>query len=224
MRIHDRLSAGLVGFGWLMALLLLGPIDGPRAATSDAEPLPQGEHETAVFAGGCFWCVESDFDHVPGVHRTVSGYTGGTTVDPTYKTVVAGRTGHREAVEITYDPARVSFEELLEIFWRTVDPTDGGGQFCDRGHSYTTAIFPTSEEQRRIAEASKQRLLASGVLGNSIETPVAPTAPFYPAEDYHQDYYEKNPLRYNFYRLTCGRDRRIESLWGDEAHRGIEKE
>ena len=177
--------------------------------------------EVATFAGGCFWCVESDFDKVPGVVRTVSGYTGGTLADPTYKRVSAGGTGHREAVQIFYDPKQVTYATLVEIFWRSVDPTDGGGQFCDRGQSYETAIFANSLEQKQQAEASKRELQRSGVLNRPVVTPIEVAAPFYPAEDYHQDYYQKNPLRYGLYRYSCGRDARIEELWGEDAHRGI---
>ncbi len=177
--------------------------------------------EVATFAGGCFWCVESDFDKVPGVVRTVSGYTGGAVPDPTYKRVSAGGTGHREAVQIFYDPKRVSYAALVEIFWRSVDPTDAGGQFCDRGESYETAIFANSLEQKQEAEASKGALGRSDVLKQPVVTPIEVAGPFYPAEDYHQDYYQENPLRYGFYRYRCGRDSRIEAIWGEDAFRGI---
>ena len=142
--------------------------------------------------------------------------------DPTYKRVSAGGTGHREAVQIFYDPKQVSYAALVEIFWRSVDPTDGGGQFCDRGESYGTAIFANTLEQTRQAEASKDELLSSGVLEQPVVTPIEAARAFYPAEDYHQDYYRKNPLRYGFYRYRCGRDSRVETLWGEEAYRGIE--
>ncbi len=177
------------------------------------------ELATATFAGGCFWCVEADFDHVPGVVETVSGYTGGTVADPSYEQVSAGGTGHREAVRIAYDPSRVSYEALLTAFWHSVDPTDAGGQFCDRGESYQTAIFVQDEEQRRAAEASKAA--AQEVLGDTVVTPIEEAGPFYPAEDYHQGYYEKNPLRYRYYRWGCGRDARIEQVWGERAFEGI---
>ena len=175
--------------------------------------------ETAIFAGGCFWCVEADFDKVPGVLETVSGYTGGGVEDPTYEEVSAGGTGHREAVQISYDPDKVSYEELLTVFWHSVDPTDAGGQFCDRGESYTTAVFVDDAEQRRLAEASKQA--AEDELGQEIVTPIEDTAPFYRAEEYHQNYYKKNSLTYSFYRWRCGRDARIEELWGESAFEGI---
>ena len=177
------------------------------------------EQETAIFAGGCFWCVEADFDKVPGVVETVSGYTGGTVEDPTYEQVSAEDTGHREAVRITYDPDQVSYEELLTAFWHSVDPTDAGGQFCDRGESYTTAIFVENEEQRQMAEVSKEE--ARQELGQEIVTSIEEAGPFYRAEDYHQDYYEKSPVRYRYYRWSCGRDERIEELWGEAAFEGI---
>lgn len=177
--------------------------------------------ERAIFAGGCFWCVEADFDKAPGVLETVSGYTGGTTGNPTYKEVSHGGTGHREAVRIVYDPAKVGYDELLTVFWRTVDPTDAGGQFCDRGVSYETAVFVTDAGQRRIAEASKQA--AAEALDREIVTKIEDAGTFYPAEGYHQDYYRKNPLRYKFYRWNCGRDQRVKELWGDDAYKGIPK-
>ena len=181
------------------------------------------EPAVATFAGGCFWCVESDFDAVPGVAETVSGYTGGTVENPTYQQVTAGGTGHREAVQIRYDPEQVSYERLLHIFWRSVDPTDGGGQFCDRGDSYQTAIFAGNEEERRLAEASKEALELSAVLDEPVVTPIEPAGEFYPAENYHQDYYTKNPVRYRFYRFSCGRDSRVQQVWGRQAHDGIER-
>jgi len=195
------------------------------AQTTGTAPDKQAPNrtETAVFAGGCFWCVEKDFDHVPGVVRTTSGYTGGTTANPTYKDVTQGDSGHYEAVEIKFDPEQVHFEELVEIFWRSVDPTDAGGQFCDRGDSYRTAIFAQTPQQRRIAESSKAKLDAMKRLDSAIVTPIIAAAPFYAAETYHQDYYKKNPGRYTFYRFTCGRDRRVKALWGDQAHRGIKQ-
>ena len=177
--------------------------------------------EVATFAGGCFWCVESDFDGVPGVVRTISGYTGGQVENPTYRQVSSDTTGHREAVQIYYDPDRIAFVDLLEIFWRTIDPTDAGGQFCDRGQSYTTAVFTNSDEQRRVADSSKKMIESSGVLEQPVVTTIEIAGPFYPAEDYHQDYYKKNPLRYKFYRFSCGRDARVKDLWGEQAFRGM---
>ncbi|MEM8688032.1 MAG: peptide-methionine (S)-S-oxide reductase MsrA [Pseudomonadota bacterium] len=177
------------------------------------------ETKKAIFAGGCFWCVEKDFDHVPGVLKTISGYIGGNTDSPTYQNHSAGR--HREAVEITYDPEKVTYTQLLNVFWRSVDPTDAGGQFCDRGHSYTTAIYGIGEEQLKQAAASKEELETSGVLKAPVAISVEEAGIFWPAEDYHQDYYKKNPTRYKLYRFGCGRDRKVVSVWGDQAHAGI---
>ncbi|ESR26707.1 peptide-methionine (S)-S-oxide reductase MsrA [Lutibaculum baratangense] len=170
------------------------------------------ETRTAIFAGGCFWCTESDFDHVEGVVATTSGYIGGEVDNPTYRQVSSGGTGHYEAVKIEYDPSRVSYESLVEAYWPTVDPLDAGGQFCDRGDQYRTAIFVADEAERQAAEASKAK--AEQRLGREVVTPVLDAATFYPAEDYHQDYYLKNPLQYKFYRLSCGRDARLDEVWG----------
>lgn len=183
--------------------------------------------ETAILAGGCFWCVESDFEGVKGVRGVVSGYTGGTTENPTYKQVTAGGTGHYEAVRVTYNPAKVSYENLLHLFLRSVDPTDAGGQFCDRGESYRTAIFVSNKAEEAAAKAAIAT--ASAELGRKIVTPILPTATFYDAEGYHQDYYKgeklvitrRGPKRqseaYKFYRTACGRDARVKALWGDAA-------
>jgi len=167
----------------------------------------------ATFAGGCFWCMEPPFDELQGVISTTSGYTGGKVQNPSYEQVSSGGTGHIEAVEVAYDPAKISYEKLLEVFWRNIDPTDGKGQFCDRGEQYTTAVFFHGEEQRRLAEESKRKLVDSGLLTKPITTPIRPAATFYAAEEYHQDYYEKNPFRYKIYRSRCGRDRVLEKLW-----------
>ena len=206
-RIASRAAGAL-----LSASLLIGAGTAASAATA-----------VATFAGGCFWCVESDFDKVPGVLETVSGYTGGTVENPTYKAVTQGGTGHYEAVRITYDPAKVSYEKLLDVFWHSVDPTDAGGQFCDRGESYRTAVFAHSQDQERAAVASKKAINDSGTLKGAIVTPILTAKAFYPAEDYHQGYYMKDPLRYRFYRFGCGRDNRLREVWGKEALRGIEK-
>tara|TARA_R110000850_G_scaffold21006_26_gene62197 strand:- start:766 stop:1371 length:606 start_codon:yes stop_codon:yes gene_type:complete len=177
--------------------------------------------ETAILAGGCFWCVESDYDHVPGVISTTSGYIGGETPNPTYKAVSAGGTGYIEAVKIVFDPDKTSYSNILDVFWRSVDPTDDGGQFCDRGESYKTAIFATTDAQKETAQSSKAALNESGVLKKPIVTEIRDASKFYPAEEYHQDYYNKNPIRYKFYRFSCGRDAKIVELWGDQAHQGI---
>jgi peptide-methionine (S)-S-oxide reductase len=166
----------------------------------------------ATFAGGCFWCVEADFDKVGGVISTTSGYTGGRTPNPTYEEVSRGGTGHAESVEIGYDPAKVSYEKLLDVFWHDIDPLAKNSQFCDHGDQYRTAIFYHDEEQRRFAEASKTAVQAR--FKQPIATQITAAGPFYRAEDYHQDYYLKNPIRYKFYRFNCGRDARLEELWG----------
>jgi peptide methionine sulfoxide reductase msrA/msrB len=173
----------------------------------------------AVFAGGCFWCTEADFEKVDGVIDAVSGYTGGSTVDPTYEQVSSGGTGHVEAVKVIYDPSRVSYAQLLQVFWRHVDPTDAGGQFVDRGSQYRSAIFYADDAQRQAAEASKEALAAERRFDRPIVTEILPLGPFYPAETYHQDYYKKNPLRYRYYRAGSGRDQFLEKAWaGDRSH------
>lgn len=207
----------------ILRLLRSGFVAAAIAVLSVTAAAAQMKGEAvATFAGGCFWCVESDFDNVPGVTKTISGYTGGILKDPTYRQVTAGNSGHIEAVQIFFDPTKTSYEKLLDVFWRSVDATDSGGQFCDRGESYATAIFANTPEQKKIAEASRARLEKSGKL-KRVVTPVRTAGAFYPAEGYHQDYYKKNPLRYKFYRASCGRDARIKELWGAEAHKGIEK-
>ncbi len=199
-----RLAAGL------FAMLLV-------SAQAADKPADQPGLEKATFAGGCFWCMEPPFDKLDGVVSTTSGYTGGTKVNPTYHEVSAGGTGHAEAVEITYDPKKVSYEKLLEVFWHNVDPTDAGGQFCDRGNQYRTEIFYHGDEQKRLAEASKAALEKTKPFKQSIVTKIVAATTFYPAEDYHQNYYMKNPVRYKFYRFGCGRDKRLKELWGKEA-------
>lgn len=171
----------------------------------------------AVFAGGCFWCMEPPFDRLDGVIATTSGYTGGHVEDPTYEQVSSGGTGHYEAVLIEYDPEQISYEKLLHVFWRNVDPLDGGGQFCDRGDHYRAAIFYASESERTLAVQSKQALDASGRFDKPVVTEILAAQTFYPAEEYHQDYYRKNPIRYRYYRFSCGRDARLKELWDTEA-------
>ena len=173
--------------------------------------------ETATFAGGCFWCVEVDFQKVDGVTGTVSGFMGGTLASPTYQQVSRGGTGHAEVVQITFDPAKVSYERLVYIFWRTIDPLDAGGQFCDRGDSYRTAIFTHSGEQQKIATASKAALEASGRFKAKIATQIQSAGPFTAADDYHQNFHVKSPGRYASYRAGCGRDARVRAVWGAEA-------
>lgn len=188
------------------------PTSGQDGAT-DA-PAPR-DTAVATFAGGCFWCMEPPFDELDGVLSTTSGYTGGRLENPTYDQVSSGETGHLEAVRIEYDPERIGYDALLHVFWRNVDPTDAGGQFCDRGSQYLTAIFYHTEEQKRAAEASRRELETSGRLPAPVVTEVVPAGDFYRAEDYHQDYYREHPIRYKFYRTTCGRDRRLRQLWGE---------
>lgn len=172
---------------------------------------------SAVFAGGCFWCMEKPFDVLPGVLATTAGYTGGTLPNPSYEHVASGNTQHIESVRIEYDPSVVSYATLVEVFWRNVDPLDARGQFCDKGHQYTSAIFYGSAEEKKTAEASKRALEESGHLPGPIATRIVPASEFYDAEEYHQDYYQKNPIRYRFYRHGCGRDARLQQLWGEEA-------
>jgi peptide methionine sulfoxide reductase msrA/msrB len=188
-------------------------------ATRNANP--SGETRTAVFAGGCFWCTEADFEKVPGVIEAVSGYTGGHVPNPSYEQVSAGGTGHVEAVEVTYDPATVGYGQLLSWFWRHIDPTDADGQFVDRGAHYRSAIFYADEEQRRLAEASKEQLAASGRFETPLVTEILPLDTFYRAEEYHQDYYKKNPVRYRFYRFNSGRDQFLEKIWGKQSPEAI---
>jgi len=172
---------------------------------------------SAIFAGGCFWCVESDFDKVDGVIETVSGYTGGEIANPTYKQVSKENTGHYEAVKVTYDPDLVSYDTLVEYFFRHVDPTDPYGQFCDKGDSYRTAIFVNTDDERAVAEAEIAEIETSGVLKDPVVTRVIQAETFWPAEDYHQNYYKKNPLKYRYYRASCGRDGRVEDLWDESV-------
>ena len=175
---------------------------------------------TAIFAGGCFWCMEPPFDKLEGVIATTSGYTGGHLENPTYKQVSYDDTGHYEAVEIKYDPSKIDYVTLLKVFWHNVDPLDAKGQFCDKGDSYRTAIFYNNDEQKILAEKSKQKLVDSGYFTEEIVTVIEATKTFYPAEEYHQNYYQKNPVRYKYYRFACGRDARLKKLWKDSAGKG----
>jgi peptide-methionine (S)-S-oxide reductase len=179
-----------------------------------AAPAPQPQYARATFAGGCFWCMVHPFDSVNGVVKVTSGYTGGTKRNPTYEEVSAGGTGHRESVEVVYDPRKVSYQRLLDIFWHNVDPTNAEGQFCDYGQQYQSAIYYHDAAQKQLAEASKKAVEAKL---KRVYTDVLPASQFWPAEEYHQDYYKKNPVRYKFYRFNCGRDARLESLWGAAA-------
>jgi peptide-methionine (S)-S-oxide reductase len=195
----------------LLVLSALAACVAVLAQPSHGAPAP-AKTAVATFAGGCFWCVEADFDKVDGVVSTTSGYIGGKIANPTYQQVSAGGTGHAEAVEVVYDPAKVSYEKLLDVFWHNIDPLVKDRQFCDHGDQYRTAIFFHDDDQRRLAEATKKTVEAR--FKQTVYTEITAAGPFYKAEDYHQDYYSKNPVRYKFYRFNCGRDQRLEELWG----------
>ncbi len=185
------------------------------AARAEDQPSTVGDTAVALFAGGCFWCMEPPFDKTEGVLETISGYAGGSQADATYKRVSSGRTDHYEVIRIQYDPAKVAYATLLEVFWRNVDPFDANGQFCDKGPQYRAAIFALNDEQRKLAEESKAALAAQAAGRGEVQTEILPPAEFFPAEAYHQDYYKKNSIRYKYYRWGCGRDRRLKQLWGD---------
>lgn len=199
----------------LMSLILLAGLIFTGAAQAGENKAMTAQTAIATFAGGCFWCMEPPYDKLDGVISTTSGYTGGQVENPTYEQVSSGGTGHAEAIQIEYDPSRISYAQLLEVFWRNIDPTVENAQFCDHGSQYRSAIFYHDDEQRRLAEESKQALLDSKKFP-VVHTQIEPLTTFYPAEDYHQDYYRKNPLRYKFYRYSCGRDQRLKELWGKE--------
>lgn len=209
MRKQVVLAAALV-------IAVLVPVFG-QTEEFDFSDLADDE-AAAVFAGGCFWCMEPPYDKLDGVVETISGYTGGTMPNPTYRQVTYGNTGHYEAVVVVYRPAEISYQELLDVYWVNIDPLDAGGQFCDRGSSYRAAIFYRDRDQRRLAEASRRDLAESGTLQGEIVTEILPAEEFYIAEDYHQDYYQRNPVRYRVYRTGCGRDARLEFLWGDQGN------
>ncbi len=196
----------------LLGLALVLAAAGLAVAQMAPLPQPQAGQAVAFFAGGCFWCTESDFDHVPGVISTTSGYTGGKVANPDYHQVSAGGTGHAEAVQVIYDPKTVSYQQLLTHYWRSVDPTVKDQQFCDHGNQYRTAIFVRNDEERKLAEESKRKVEAE--LKKPIYTEINKAGPFYAAEEYHQDFYLKNPTRYKFYRWNCGRDQRLKQIWG----------
>jgi len=203
----------LISFG----LILFGfqKMDNSKQETSITMDEKYDNLPKATFAGGCFWCVESDFEKIDGVVAAISGYTGGHTENPTYKEVTTGRTGHAEAVQVIYDPAKISYRELLDVFWRHIDPTDAGGQFVDRGSSYRSAIFYHDDEQKRVAEESKKKLQASGRFNEPIATEIVKLDQFYTAEDYHQDFYKKSSTRYKLYRYGSGRDQFLKKAWKD---------
>jgi peptide-methionine (S)-S-oxide reductase len=196
---------------FVLGLGLCGVLAGRGSA------LGEPKLASATFAGGCFWCMEPPYDKLDGVVSTTSGYTGGNSRNPTYKEVSAGGTGHAEAMRVVYDPARVSYQRLLDVFWHNIDPLARDRQFCDVGSQYRSAIFFHDDEQRRLAEDSRSALEASHRLKGPIVTQIVPAGDFWPAEEYHQDYYRKNPIRYKYYRNGCGRDNRLEELWGKDA-------
>ena len=214
---------------WLATTVALAALGGAvtwagaqgGAAANAPSPSPSASPtpgtDVATFAGGCFWCVEADFDKVPGVISTTSGYTGGSVPNPRYEDVAAKRTGHAEVVRIVFDPAKVSYETLLQKYWRSIDPTTKDRQFCDSGSPYRSAIFTHGAAQAAAAQASLAALEKSKPFKEAIVTAIAPAGPFYEAEGYHQDYYKKNPVRYNYYRQSCGRDARLQQLWGEKA-------
>ena len=203
---------------WLFCLSLLVSSNAGLVMAQDrlaSTPAKPAATATAIFAGGCFWCIEADFEKLPGVIGAESGYTAGKTVNPTYEQVSAGGTGHTEAIRVSYDPARVSYQQLVDYFWRHIDPTVKDRQFCDIGSQYRSGIYWQNEAERKIVEASRDALLKSGKL-KQIHTELAAATVFYPAEEYHQDYYKKNPIRYAYYRNGCGRDARVKEIWGDK--------
>jgi len=218
--MRRRAAVGVVLWSTLAAAGLAVPWPAyPQSFGTAAGPPPAGL-SVATFAGGCFWCMEPPFDALEGVVSTTSGYTGGHTERPSYTQVGAGGTGHFEAVRVVFDPSKVAYERLLEVFWHNIDPLDAGGQFCDRGETYRTAIFVHDAGQRRLAEASKAALEAEDRRRGAIVTQIRDAEPFWPAENYHQDYYRKNPARYRFYRWNCGRDTRLREVWGTGAAGG----
>jgi len=206
--LHLRTLFGLL---WLLAA------STAWVGSASAQQKPPPGLDTATLAGGCFWCMEPPYDELPGVVSTTSGYIGGHKKDPTYEEVSGGSTGHTEAVQIVFDPKKVSYEKLLEVFWRNIDPTTPNAQFCDHGSQYRSGIFFHNEEQRRLAVASRDQVERTKRFREPIVTEITAATVFYPAEGYHQDYYKKNPLRYKFYRSNCGRDSRLEQLWGKPA-------
>ena len=201
----------------LAILLLLAAAIDVASAQTPRPAMPAAATAKATFAGGCFWCMEPPYDKLDGVIATISGYIGGKKLNPTYQEVSAGTTGHAEAVEVEYDPKKVSYEKLLDVFWHNIDPTQKDAQFCDHGTQYRSAIFVHNDEQKKLADASKAALMKSKPFKGDIVTEIVPATTFYPAEDYHQDYYMKNPVRYKLYRTGCGRDARLKEVWGASA-------
>ncbi|MEA3363161.1 MAG: peptide-methionine (S)-S-oxide reductase MsrA [Thermodesulfobacteriota bacterium] len=203
----------IITFFSLLLILLAGNVFSAKEENKNDDMMAKGR---AVFAGGCFWCMESPFEKLDGVAEVISGYTGGKKMNATYKAVSAGGTGHAEAVEVLYDPQQISYEKLLEVFWMQIDPTDAGGQFVDRGSQYRSGIFYLDAEQKRLAEESKQGLAETGRFNKPLVTEIVMAGEFYPAEEYHQDYHSKNPLRYKYYRYGSGRDKFLDKVWGKD--------
>ena len=201
----------------LAVRLLQAALFAPLLVYGASSPQQGAQTAKAAFAGGCFWCMQEPYDELPGVISTTVGYMGGHTRNPTYEEVSTGRTGHAESILVEYDPKRVSYEKLLEVFWHNIDPTQRDGQFCDHGTQYRTIIFYFNDAQRKAAEASRAALMKNKPFKGTIVTQIVPATQFYPAESYHQEFYKKNPLRYKFYRAGCGRDARLEELWGSSA-------
>ncbi len=204
-------------FGFLFASILAFTISAVNSQTDTESGTLPGQTAIATFAGGCFWCMEPPFDKLDGVISTTSGYSGGHTENPSYKQVSSGRTGHTEAMQIVYDPEQISFENLLEVFWRNIDPTRNDGQFCDGGNQYRPAIFYHNKEQELAAKASKAQIINTKTFPGMIKVEIVKADTFYAAEEYHQNYYQKNPVRYKYYRYACGRDKRLKELWGNKA-------
>jgi peptide-methionine (S)-S-oxide reductase len=213
MRVtHTR---SLVGLQLLVLLITLACAGVPAVRAADATPT--SGRAVATFAGGCFWCMQPPFEHLDGVLKTTVGYTGGHTPNPSYEEVSAGGTGHAESIQIEYDPAKISYSKLLDVFWHNVDPLTPNAQFCDHGNQYRTAIFYHDETQHRLADESKRHLEQTQHFDRSIVTQIVPATDFYPAEEYHQMYHAKNPVRYKYYRWNCGRDQRLKEVWGNAA-------
>jgi peptide-methionine (S)-S-oxide reductase len=214
-KLTANLIAGVAIAGAIAGAAVLAQ-DSPKGAATAQETLKPGQ-ASAIFAGGCFWCMEPPYDALDGVISTTSGYIGGSAPNPTYEQVSAGGTGYAEAVRVVYDPAKIDYQQLVDVFWHNIDPTQVDGQFCDHGDQYRTAIFYGDDQQEQIAEQSLAELEKNKPFEGKIVTEIAPATAFYPAEDYHQDYYQKNPLRYKYYRWACSRDQRLTELWGDMA-------
>ncbi len=217
MSVKRRYVIPLIAVLILLTSFHSRPPQAQQKSATESASAGGDKLSVATFAGGCFWCMEPPFDKIEGVKSTVSGYIGGRVENPTYAQVSSGRTGHAEALQVKFDPQKVSYPELLTLFWHNVDPTQADGQFCDKGNQYRTAIFYHDEEQKQLAEKSKQEVKQE--LGRRIQTQIVKAKDFYPAEEYHQDYYIKNPTKYKFYRWKCGRDAQLDKVWGDKARK-----